>query len=67
MRFWKKHNEQVKKNRDIMISLIVVALYLERQEQAFRDTTGSSNRGNFVELVHTFAVFDTTLGIVNSK
>ena len=48
----KKHNEQVKKKRDILMRLIVAALYLARQEQAFRghsEATGSANRGNFVE------------------
>lgn len=58
----KKHNEQVKKKRDILMRLIVAALYLARQEQAFRghsEATGSANRGNFVELVQTFVEFDT--------
>ena len=48
----KKHNEQVTKNRDILRRLIVTALYLARQEQAFRghnEAAGSANRGNFVE------------------
>lgn len=61
----KKHNEQVKKNRDILMRLIVAALYLARQEQAFRghnEAAGSANRGNFVELVHAFAEIDNTLG-----
>ncbi|KAK1885167.1 Zinc finger MYM-type protein 1, partial [Dissostichus eleginoides] len=60
----KKHNEQVKKNRDILRKLIIAALYLARQEQAFRghnEAAGSSNRGNFVELVRAFAEFDTAL------
>lgn len=46
------------------MSLIVAALYLACQEQAFRghdEASGSSNRGNFVELVHAFAEFDSTL------
>ncbi|KAL7395066.1 hypothetical protein ABVT39_009446 [Epinephelus coioides] len=46
------------------MKLIVAALYLARQEQAFRghnEATSSSNRGNFVELVHAFVEFDTTL------
>ena len=48
----KKHNEQVTKNRDILRRLVVTALYLARQEQAFRghnEAAGSANRGNFVE------------------
>ncbi|KAJ3583553.1 hypothetical protein NHX12_016917 [Muraenolepis orangiensis] len=60
----KKHNKQVQKNRDILRKLIIAALYLARQEQAFRghnEAAGSSNRGNFVELVHAFAEFDTAL------
>lgn len=60
----KKHNEQVKKNRDILMRLIVAALYLARQEQAFRvhnEASNSSNKGNFTELVHAFAEFDSTL------
>ncbi|KAJ4945839.1 hypothetical protein JOQ06_023517, partial [Pogonophryne albipinna] len=42
----KKHNEQVKKNRDILRKLIIAALYLARQEQAVRghnEAAGSSN------------------------
>ncbi|KAJ4939229.1 hypothetical protein JOQ06_028685, partial [Pogonophryne albipinna] len=60
----KKHNEQVKKNRDILRKLIIAALYLARQEQAFRghnEAARSSNRGNFVELVRAFAELDTAL------
>ena len=60
----KKHNEQVKKNRDILMRLIVAALHLARQEQAFRghnEAAGSANRGNFVQLVHAFAEFVNTL------
>ena len=57
----KKHNEQVKKNRDILMRLIVAALYLARQSIQDNEAAGSSNGGNFVELVHTFAEFDTTL------
>lgn len=59
----KKHNEQVKRNRDILMRLIVAAVYLARQQQAFRGQSGapSANRGNFVELVHAFSEFDNTL------
>ncbi|KAJ3595511.1 hypothetical protein NHX12_004814 [Muraenolepis orangiensis] len=55
---------KVKKNRDILRKLIIAALYVARQEQAFRghnEAAGSSNRGNFVELVRAFAEFDTAL------
>ncbi|KAF3835860.1 hypothetical protein F7725_028418 [Dissostichus mawsoni] len=63
----KKHNEQVKKNRDILRKLIIAALYLARQEQAFRghnEAAGSSNRGNFVELsltLHLRSTWDRTV------
>lgn len=60
-----RHNEKVRKNRDIMKRFIIAALYLGRQEQAFRghneSATSSSNRGNFVELVQAFAEFDTAV------
>lgn len=60
----KKLNEHVKRNRDILMRLVVAAVYLARQQQAFRGhsgTPGSANRGNFVELVHAFSEFDATL------
>lgn len=60
----KKHNERVKRNRDILIRLIVAAVYLARQQQTFRGHSGalgSASRGNFVELVHAFSEFDATL------
>lgn len=63
-----KHNEQVKKKWDVLMRLTVAAMYVARQEQTFRghnEDAGSSNGGNFVELVHAFVAFDTcrALGI----
>ncbi|KAG7269130.1 hypothetical protein CRUP_021934 [Coryphaenoides rupestris] len=58
----RRHNDQVRKNRDILRKVIIAALYLARQEQAFRghdESASSSNRGNFVELLHAFEEFDT--------
>ncbi|XP_074521341.1 zinc finger MYM-type protein 1-like [Halichoeres trimaculatus] len=60
-----RHNQQVEKNRAILKRLIAAVLYLGGQEQAFRghseSTSSSGNRGNFMELVQTFAEFDTTM------
>ncbi|KAF3859056.1 hypothetical protein F7725_021455 [Dissostichus mawsoni] len=64
LKLFGRHKEQVKKNRDIMRKLIIAALYLPRQEQAFRghnEAAGSSNRGNLVELARAFAELDTAL------
>ncbi|KAG7255767.1 hypothetical protein CRUP_016688, partial [Coryphaenoides rupestris] len=58
----RRRNDQVRKNRDILRKVIIAALYLARQEQAFRghdESASSSNRGNIVELLHAFAEFDT--------
>ncbi|XP_063065702.1 zinc finger MYM-type protein 1-like [Engraulis encrasicolus] len=58
------HNEQVRKNRDVLRRHVVAALYLARQEQVFgghNERSGTTNRGNFVEFVHSFAELDSTL------
>ncbi|KAG7260254.1 hypothetical protein CRUP_037038, partial [Coryphaenoides rupestris] len=60
----RRRNDQVRKNRDILRKVIIAALYLARQEQAFRghdESASSSNRGNIVEPLHAFAEFDTAL------
>ena len=42
----KKHNEQVTRNQDILRRLIVTALYLARQEQAFRGHAEAAGGAN---------------------
>ncbi|KAJ3594678.1 hypothetical protein NHX12_003985 [Muraenolepis orangiensis] len=65
----KKHNEQVKKNRDILRKLLIAALYLAHQQQAFRghnEAAGSSNGGNFVELF-IFGLTEPLFQVLQSK
>lgn len=49
-----KYNEQVTRNRKIMSRLIQAVLFLSKQELPFRghrEDEGSSNRGNYLELL----------------
>ena len=58
------HNAKVKENREILKDLINVTCFLAKQELAFRgndESSGSSNRGNYVELVHILAEKDVRL------
>ncbi|KAL2097014.1 hypothetical protein ACEWY4_006221 [Coilia grayii] len=58
------HNAKVWENCEILKDLIRATCYLARQELAFRvnnETTESSNRGNYVELLNTFAEKDERL------
>lgn len=58
------HNERVKKNREILKSLIDVVCFLGKQELAFRgnnEIESSSNRGNYIELLHLLASKDADL------
>ncbi|XP_066471486.1 zinc finger MYM-type protein 1-like isoform X2 [Tiliqua scincoides] len=58
------HNAKVKENREILKDLINATCFLARQELAFHginESTRSSNRGNYVELLHAFAEKDDKL------
>ncbi|KAM3858201.1 zinc finger MYM-type protein 1 [Diretmus argenteus] len=58
------HNEKVKQNREILKSLIDVVCFLGNQELAFRgndEGESSSNRGNYIELLHLIASKDANL------
>ena len=60
------HNAKVKENPEILKDFINVTCFLAKQESAFRgndDSTISSNRGNFMELLHAFAEKDDRLAI----
>jgi len=53
-----------KKDREILFHLIGTTVYLARQGLAFRghdESRTSSNRGNFLELVHLLAEYDSVL------
>ena len=55
------HNSKVKENREILKVLINGTCYLANQELAFRgnnENATSFNRGNYVELIYTFAEND---------
>ncbi|XP_053571536.1 zinc finger MYM-type protein 1-like [Bombina bombina] len=52
------HNAKVKENREILKQLIKATCYLGKQEIAFRgneEGATSYNRGNYVELLHSYA------------
>jgi len=58
------HNAKVKENREILKDLINATCFLAKQQLAFRgndESTTSSNRGNYVELLHAFAEKDDRL------
>lgn len=58
------HNEKVKKNEEILKSLVDAVCFLGKQEVAFRgnnESASSSNRRNFIELLHLIASKDTNL------
>jgi hypothetical protein len=59
-----KFNINVRENREIIKSLIDIAIFLCKQELSFRghdEGKGSSNRGNFKELVSLFSKRDVNL------
>ena len=58
------HNEMVKKNREILKRRIDCVMFLGKQELSFRghnESTQSSNRGNYIELLSFLAEHDTDL------
>ncbi|XP_061925575.1 zinc finger MYM-type protein 1-like isoform X1 [Entelurus aequoreus] len=58
------HNAKVKENRGILKDLINVTCFLAKQQLAFRgneESTGSTNRGNYVELLHAIVEKDDRL------
>ena len=59
-----QHNEEVKKNREILKRFIQITCFLGIQEISFRGHDESEtfdNRGNYVELAHLLAKFDEKL------
>ena len=58
------HNAEVRENREILKDLINVNCFLAKQQLAFRskdEISTFSNRGNYVELLHTLAAKDERL------
>ncbi|KAJ3585080.1 hypothetical protein NHX12_013802 [Muraenolepis orangiensis] len=58
------HNEKVKRNRDILRRLIHCVVFLGKQELPFRghdEGRGSTNRGNYLELLSFLAEYDLDL------
>jgi len=54
------------KNREIMLCLIDITLYLAKQALAFRrneECLSSSNRGNFLNLVDLLGQYDSVIGL----
>ncbi|KAJ4441359.1 hypothetical protein ANN_11214 [Periplaneta americana] len=59
-----RHNEMVKKNREIMKSLIDTTCFLAMQVLPFRghgENEDSLNKGNYIECLHLLSSYDTTL------
>nr|XP_046862502.1 zinc finger MYM-type protein 1-like [Xenia sp. Carnegie-2017] len=57
-----RHNEEVRQNREMLKTITEAVLYLSRQELAFRghdESSGSMNRGNYRELIESFANLDS--------
>ncbi|XP_046850176.1 zinc finger MYM-type protein 1-like isoform X3 [Xenia sp. Carnegie-2017] len=57
-----RHNEEVRQNREMLKTITEAVLYLSRQELAFRghdESSGSMNRGNYRELLESFANMDS--------
>jgi len=55
------HNAEVRENREILKDLINVNCFPAKQQLAFcsnDESSISSNRGNYVELLHTLAAKD---------
>jgi len=60
----KVHNANVRENREILKELINVNCFPAKQQLAFcsnDETSISSNRGNYVEFLHTLAAKDKRL------
>ena len=58
------HNAKVRENREILKDLINVNCFLAKQQLPFRsndESSTSSNRGNYVERLHTLAAKDERL------
>ena len=56
------HNEEVRQNREMLKTISEAALYLSKQELAFRGNDESNtrlNRGNYRELLECFSKFDS--------
>ncbi|XP_063913276.1 uncharacterized protein LOC135129937 [Zophobas morio] len=59
-----QHNQEVRKNREILKRLIDVVCFLGEHELAFRDhieSESSSNKGNYVDLLNLLAKYDEPL------
>ncbi|XP_046855044.1 uncharacterized protein LOC124448071 isoform X3 [Xenia sp. Carnegie-2017] len=57
-----RHNEEVRQNREMLKTITEAVLYLSRQELAFRghdESSSSMNRGNYRELLESFAKMDS--------
>ncbi|KAJ4432268.1 hypothetical protein ANN_20885, partial [Periplaneta americana] len=59
-----RHNEMVKKNREILKCLIDATCFLAMQELPFRghgESEDSLNKGSYIELLHLLSNYDITL------
>ena len=57
-----RHNEEVRQNREVLKTVTEALLYLSKQELAFRGhdkSEESLNKGNYRELLESFAKFDS--------
>lgn len=59
-----KHNEEVRKNREILKRMIDVVCFLGKHELSFRghsESGSSPNRGNYVDMIHFLSKYDEVL------
>ena len=58
----KRHNEEVRQNREMLKTITNAVLYLGKQEMPFRghdESSDSLNKGNYRELLECFAELDS--------
>ena len=60
-----RHNEQVRQNRETLKTITKAILFLSKQELAFRchdESRDGLNKGNYWELLESFAKYDSVFG-----
>ena len=60
----KRHNEDVRQNREMLKTITNAVLYLGKQDMPFRghdESSESLNKGNYRELLEYFAEVDSVL------
>ena len=66
----KRHNEEVRQNREMLKIITNAVLYLGKQEMPFRrhdESSDSLNKGNYRELLECFAELDSVFAWAISR